>query len=227
MSTVAYKNGLWTNNKVEVCWLFESSSTDEFRKKVQQLTESSFRDAVIHFAGWKECSPKVLDFTVRLFIYDDESSQDNIHFQEIKRYLIARSEGTYGAGHPQFLHNPSTGDDPWTVHVVLNRSLKDTRFEDLAGQFNAQGRDNLAMSTTIHELGHVLGLRHEDAHPERTCDNYAEDLRDDTLVVSQYNPFSFMSRCYYRTFNYNLGLVLPNALDIKGLNILYKDLEPK
>jgi hypothetical protein len=112
------------------------------------------------------------------------------------------------------------------MRLVLNQTFKDADpgFRELYARLNAQGKKNIALTAAIHELGHALGLRHEDAHPERTCDDFAEqpgDMPGELLVVSAYNPFSFMSRCYYRTFNYNLSVVYPNAKDIEGINLLY------
>ncbi|MBP9707359.1 MAG: hypothetical protein KBD78_06910 [Oligoflexales bacterium] len=129
-------------------------------------------------------------------------------------------------GHPRLRQLPSL-DDVFVAKVVLNRTFMgaEPEFLPIVAQFTSVGINNLAISSSIHELGHVLGLRHEDAHPSTLCKNYKEDL-DGSTAISGYNPFSFMSRCYYRSYNYNLGLLLPNELDITGLNLLYADLGP-
>ncbi len=72
-------------------------------------------------------------------------------------------------------------------------------------------------------MGHAIGLRHEDAHPERTCDDFAEPISD-ARAVGGYNPESIMSRCFYRNFDYEKGKLSFNQEDIETINTLYSDL---
>jgi hypothetical protein len=207
--------------------LFSSPATEDFRLRFQDIVTAAFDGASIQFGGWRECSRTSIDGSVRLLIYDDDGSAHDPMFQSAIDLLILENGGErVGAGHPRTRGNPAPGDDASTAHVVLSQTFRDSQaeFVAMAAAFSPFGVENLALSSGVHELGHVLGLRHEDAHPDRTCDLFGEDLRDDSAVVSEYNPTSFMSRCYYRSFNYDLGLVVPNALDIAGINTLYRDL---
>ncbi|NBW81481.1 hypothetical protein EBR21_06975 [bacterium] len=190
--------------------------------EVETQVGLAFEKTVVKLVGWQECSPENPS-DVKIFVYDDEGSAQNDDYQTYVKSLIAENNSQkQGAGHPRLrdLNRP--------MHLVLNQTFKDDDpgFEKLFSQLTPQGQRNIALSATIHEFGHAIGLRHEDAHPERTCDDFAEqpgDMPGGLQVVSGYNPFSFMSRCYYRTFNYNLSVVDPNAKDIEGINKLYAD----
>ncbi|MEY4066453.1 MAG: Dual-action metallo-peptidase [Pseudomonadota bacterium] len=216
LKTVAFSH--WNKRTIQTCWEFTSRKTLSFRNEIEKNVSRAFSNAVVHFTGWQQCAPDVPS-DVKLFIYDDEGQFFNSLYRSYVEQLISENNGKKeGAGHPRLR------DSNRPMRVVLNSTFKDAEaeFVTLYHQLTQQGRKNLALTASIHELGHVLGLRHEDAHPERTCDTFSEEL-DGALVVTSYNPFSFMSRCYYRTFNFNLGPILPNSRDIDGINTLYAE----
>ena len=88
--------------------------------------------------------------------------------------------------------------------------------ENLSGQ----AKENLKLSIALHEMGHAIGLRHEDAHPGRTCDDFEEAISD-AQTVGPYNAQSIMSRCFYRNFDYEKGKLFFNEGDIDTINKLY------
>jgi hypothetical protein len=220
LKTVAFTR--WNKKNLTTCWEFTSSSTQSFRNEIQSQVERAFGESVVKFGGWQKCSPNT-PLDVKVFIYDDAGSVLDEEFRTYVDSLIFQNGSQQqGAGHPRLR------DTNRPMRVVLNQSFKDadSDFLDLFAQLTAQGQKNMALTAAIHEFGHVIGLRHEDAHPERSCDEFAEqpgDVPGELLIVSPYNPFSFMSRCYYRTFNHNLSILYPNKKDIEGINALYAD----
>ena len=220
VKTVAFSR--WNKKTLDVCWEFTSQSTQSFRIDVENQVGRAFEPTVLRFAGWQKCSSEKPS-DVRVFVYDDAGSVWDKDFRAYINNLIAENDSKKpGAGHPRLR------DANRPMRLVLNRTFKDTEpgFQELYAQFNSQGKKNLALTAAIHEFGHVIGLRHEDSHPERTCDDFAEqpgDAPGEFKVVSAYNPFSFMSRCYYRTFNFNFSIIYPNAKDVEGINLLYSD----
>lgn len=217
LQTVAFTR--WNKATIQTCWEFASRSTMNFRDEIEKKAKSAFSGAVVQFAGWQQCNSHT-PADVKLFIYDDGGSFYNSNYRSYVDQLIKENNGRKeGAGHPRLR------DSNRPMRVVLNSTFKDadSNFVPLYRQLTVQGKKNLVLTASLHELGHVLGLRHEDAHPERTCDTFPEDL-DGSQVVTGYNPFSFMSRCYYRTFNFNLSAILPNQRDIEGINALYANM---
>lgn len=214
----------WNKKSLDVCWEFTSNATQTFRSEIENQVYRAYERTVIKFVGWQKCTPEKPS-DVRLFLYDDAGSNWNRDFRAYINTLVEENDSKKpGAGHPRLR------DANRPMRLVLNRTFKDAdpEFQVLFAELNSMGKRNIALTAAIHEFGHAIGLRHEDAHPERTCDDFAEqpgDAPGEFRVVSAYNPFSFMSRCYYRTFNFNLSIIYPNAKDVEGINILYADSE--
>jgi hypothetical protein len=220
LKTVAFSR--WNKKTLDVCWEFTSNATQTFRSEIENQVTRAYERTVVKFVGWQKCTPEKPS-DVRLFVYDDAGSNWDKNFRAFINTLVAENNSKKpGAGHPRLR------DANRPMRLVLNRTFKDVDpdFQVLFAQLNSEGKRNIALTAAIHEFGHVIGLRHEDAHPERTCDDFAElpgDAPGEFRVVSAYNPFSFMSRCYYRTFNFNLSIIYPNAKDVEGINLLYAD----
>lgn len=233
LKTVAEKGSAWDQKEITICWEIESPETALYRKEVRDLVDSSLKGTVFKFQGWEACSlAKAPD--IRIFIYDDESVKNSPEYksfiQEFYTDYLGKgatipAEPLPGIGHPR-VRAMGKHIKGMRAGLILNRTFLDAQpgTEKIMSVLTPEGQRNLSLSVSLHEFGHALGLGHEDAHPERTCDTFAEDLGDEGMKVSPYNPFSFMSRCYYRNYNYDLGLLLPNKFDIEGLNIYHSHL---
>ena len=237
VTTVAQLDAAWQQKEISVCWEIASNETMSYRSKIRQTIQEKFAGFVISFSGFEACGTAGGD--IRIFIYDDAESKSSARYKAIITTLerevpsVRRAGGqqqpSAGLGHPR-VRELGRNIKGLEAGLILNRSFENAQpgFEELYRGFSPTGRENIALSVAMHEFGHALGLRHEDAHSERTCDDYAEDKGtgpDAATDVTAYNPFSFMSRCYYRTFNYNVETLMPNQRDIDGLNVLHRNVQ--
>ena len=112
--------------------------------------------------------------------------------------------------------------------LVLNMSFVEVAPAARAiwDSMNTNGKSTLAISSALHELGHAIGMRHEETAPDSTCVEFDENILDG-VAVTKFNAFSFMSRCFYRHWNYALGPVPMNSLDIEGVNAMYSKFSAK
>lgn len=219
VKTVAFARN-FDHLKLEVCWEIETNDTSKFREDFFKFTSKAFENTVIRFHGWRECVHEH-SADIRLFIYDDNDAKNSDKFKQISDQLVKENDGKFiGSGHPK-LRGETGKEKP--SRVVLNRTFlnADPNIVPMVLKLTPRAMYNLSISSSIHEIGHALGLRHEDAHPAKTCLDFHEELGD-SIVVTGYNPTSFMSRCFYRTFDYDSGVLLPNKEDVKGINVLYR-----
>ena len=76
----------------------------------------------------------------------------------------------------------------------------------IASRLSDEGKENIKKSIALHEFGHAIGLRHEDSHPDSTCESFDENLGTG-IPIGSYDERSAMNRCFYRSVDYNVDVV--------------------
>ena len=232
--TVGSPGLIWVKDDITTCWETVADETEQYRDNVREAVFKAFAGLTIRIRGFDPCPPSGGD--IRIFVYDEVAPSTTRRSTELR--AILREEAAPGAGlskpdddaalalgHPR-VRRIGRGLQGLPAGLVLNRSFRHSLpgFSAMVERLSPQGRRNLALSVALHEFGHALGMRHEDAHSEATCTEFAEERGSGpgaAVDVTPYNFSSFMSRCYYRPYDYEKGYVLPNDADIEGINSLY------
>lgn len=215
--TVMMANSKWPTTNLSVCWEFASYETERFRNAFRDKVTTAFHRTELRFNGWKAC-PIIGRVDMRVFIYDDPGSKINLAFQSLRASLQGPSPG-----HPRVRYWGKNMSGK-RAGIVLSMTGENAVpfFAELLHKLSPEGRFNLLLSSGLHEFGHAIGLRHEDAHPKAVCPQFDEDIKAGDIVIGPWNKTSFMERCFYRDFDYEKGIVWPNELDIQGINTIYK-----
>jgi len=217
--TVFFANSIWPSPNLRVCWEFKNKETDWFTSEFRAVVEKAFVGTKLKFTGWGVCPRDFRNTDLRLFIYDDPLGSSQQGFRSIQRLLGTSPD----RGHPRV---PAPGPRMRNryANVILNLSGLDSDpfLGRMYSSLNNKGKRNLALSSSLHEIGHAIGLRHENVHPDNTCVAFDENLEWGDQVVTPFNPNSFMQRCFYRNFDYENGIVWPNKEDVDGINRVYR-----
>lgn len=217
---VMQANSKWEKNSLSVCWEFTSEKTKAFRETLRDTVDTAFEKTPLRFSGWQVC-PRVGPVDIRIFIYDDPGSSKNIQFQSMRASLVGPTPG-----HPRvrFWGKNLSGQRAGVILSMTGENA-DPFFFDMLDKLSPRGRFNLLLSSSLHEFGHAIGLRHEDAHPKAECPKFDEDIQAGDLVIGPWNKTSFMERCFYRNLDYEKGIAWPNDLDVRGINTIYQKID--
>ncbi|NBX18785.1 MAG: hypothetical protein EBR09_15635 [Proteobacteria bacterium] len=228
VETVFFGEGKLKKTDISVCWEFASSETAAFREDVRLTVEKAFQQTKLRFSGWAECPVWGRGADFRIFIYDDAGSKTNSRFVGLQNNLRGGTQPRTGAGHPRVNLDPKNMN-AWIfgrrAGIILSMTGEEAHpaFTDIYAKLSDNGKRSFICSASLHEFGHAIGMRHEDAHSDNKCTEFDESksLRPNDVVIGPWNPTSFMERCFYRKFNYENGIVWPNELDISGINKRY------
>lgn len=218
LSTVVVpEKELWHSTSIPVCWEGVGSETTAFRNAISNFIKSNVHQTKLTLTGWNLCEKDARG--IRIFIYDDPENDRQMSLKELKTALQNSSNREF-QGHPRS-QGKGIRLDGKKGGLILTSQFKEVEpyLEKVADSLDEQGRLNLLLSISLHEMGHALGLLHEDVHPESTCE--VEETIGDGVPVSNYNDLSIMSRCYYRDYHYQNGTLGMNDEDILGINKAY------
>ncbi|MEN9809837.1 MAG: Astacin [Pseudomonadota bacterium] len=217
--TVFFANSVWPSARLRVCWEFKNSQTEEFTSQFKTVVERAFQGTKLSFSGWAVCPRHTRNTDLRIFIYDDPLADTQVGFADVRSLLGQAAD----RGHPR-VPVPGRKMRGKRANVIFNLSglHSDPFLGQMYDSLSPIGRRNLALSSSLHEFGHAIGLRHENVHPDNTCVGFDENLEWGDNIVTPYNPGSFMQRCFYRNFDYETGIVWPNEGDLEGINRIYR-----
>ena len=83
----------------------------------------------------------------------------------------------------------------WTKYgVVLTNTWEFFEGKEEVYKLSQIGQKNLTLDTALHELGHAIGLVHEQEHDASTCEALTSNF-DGFEDITNYDPESIMNYC--------------------------------
>jgi hypothetical protein len=184
----------WDKQSIEVCWgknvhlpltrikpehlnsdeqFFNNQENDKKIIKDAIVSNYNFDSTGIELTGWRNC--------------DDNPGHVN---EDV--ILLLNSAGKYDETSDS---RASIGKNSNKKSFVLIRKLS-------VAKANFLKPDEHLKFISLHEFGHLLGLRHEDSHPEAPIRSQ-EALSENVLILSGYDSMSVMS---YRFMDTMMGI---------------------
>jgi hypothetical protein len=173
---------------------------------------------------WEECRSGE-SYDISVFLGNDPSNKEKDRYGNMLSFLKFRL-GFEEYLHPRKLTVWDNGQmDSFSAKkalLVLNPTMEFAMpvAIEVYDSLSPQGRQNFLESVAIHEFGHAIGLHHESNHPGSQCEQ-AVSKSDQFIFHEAVDEKSFMNPCYYRSYNYELGIVPLTDQDIAGINSIY------
>lgn len=179
----------------EMCWANPAPTTARARDRVKAVVQEWYAKTPVKFSGFGPCPPTGGGF--RIFEYDDARWSPKV-----------AAVGTAGNG------GSVLNGVHW--HLILNHT-----FEKWSGDCRRSqaAYDNCVTAIGLHEVGHLVGMRHSQAHPDSSC-GFEENLMG-ASVRGPYDPQSIMNYCNGGTFSYASNTRRLSAGDLGGLWLVY------
>lgn len=186
----------WDKSSIEVCWgnnthlpltyikkeqinnseVFRNDQ-DTDKRTIQKIITSNYtiNNTGIELTGWKNCN-------------------ENLNLIDADVVIFLNSSGVYEKTRESRASIGNVSDPNKKAHVLIRK-------------LSTQGANFLTPDEhlefiSLHEFGHLLGLRHEDGHPDapiRSPEPYSSNIK----IFGGYDPLSIMS---YRFMDTMMGI---------------------
>jgi len=223
MASTGHKSIIWNKKELKVCWLDnlpvsnnyfsesqlkeieglgEFTSLDENNKSIissSVQSEYTKEQTGIHFTGWKTCQADDLSDVVILIGSKGEVG------------ITSQGQASLGRADSEDIGKIRETDKKAFVFIDVGMWETDTQWS----------REDYIKFITLHEFGHIAGLRHEHI---RVIEG---EKWNDSLFFSKYDSHSVMNYIFMGELEEN-GLVITDGkriglspLDVHGLRCLY------
>ncbi len=236
----------WTKTEISVCFATKNEWTKSRIRKTQGFgslakadeglpftldQKSLIQDIVtanyteeetgIHFTGWKDCSetPKSDVYLFRMEKVSSLKGKANIG-DNSEYHRVAKLPSNPEDKTPSKVKFVKMKDSGLKEYVLLNTKVDEVETPNAASvarKDKTTFEEHFQM-TTLHEFGHIAGLRHEHARLEdakedincKTTYKNVDEMKEEEAITTEkfsvYDPNSIMSYCYLRKVNRQVGL---------------------
>lgn len=227
------KDARWARPEIPVCWENgNSAAAEKWKDEMRSYVTDEFQRAGVMFVGWGDCKQDSVG--IRIEVY----GESDIHYKSKQNFnggatADVKIDGRYGYtresqgdedGHPRSEGiGRVDGVVPANVVLTMNPTNKVANgLREQARLMNDSQKENLLKSVIVHELGHRVGLYHEQARPDSECRDQGDSRQDipGAIRLGAYDPKSIMNYCVTHKSTYDEPLHLSDG-DIAALRTLF------
>lgn len=218
----------WPTTAIPVCWENGTSAeAKEWKKIWQDVVTKEYGKTILRFVQWNTCD--AASGGIRIEIYGDEDIEYRPKNGVLEVFINHQFAYTRGYrleddGHPRSGIGVVKGALPG--NMILNIQLKNVHqglTKITQGLASGEAKRNLLRTIMLHELGHRIGLNHEQARPDSACQGEIDSNKPvyGGVLLGAFDPNSIMNYCVTHASDYKSYIPL-SAGDVAAINELYR-----